>query len=77
LGHVANNRTAALDAMWRLDRYSLDAARIDGEIVLKWRAIEVTVDRAKEGEIGTTAGDGVEALARRRRGRRTGKYSNN
>jgi hypothetical protein len=76
LGHVANNRTAALDAMWSLDGHSLDAARIDSEIVVKWRGIEVAMDRAKEGEIGTAAGDGVKALAGRCRNRRAGKRSN-
>lgn len=76
LGHVTNNRTATFDPIWSLDRYSLDATWIYREIVVKWRAIEVTMDRAKEGEIGATAGERVVALARRCRSRRADKHSN-
>src|SRR5258705_11307663 len=64
LGRAANNGAAALDAVGRFNADPLDAAGVDGDFVLERRLIEVAVDRAEVGKVGSAPCHGRMAAAR-------------
>ena len=62
--------------MGRLNGDHLDAAWIDGEVVMKGYHIKVAVYRAEVGEIGSATSQGKQASARRRLARNAAERSN-
>lgn len=76
-GGSANDRTAALDAVRRLNRNYSNAAGVYRQIVMKRHRIEVAVDSAEIGEIGPASSEGIQAPAGRRCIRYAGQRSNN
>lgn len=62
----ANKNAPTLDATGCSNGEHLDAAGVDGEVVMEGRGIKIAMDWAEIGEVGTAAGHGIGALATRR-----------
>ena len=62
----ANKNAPALDAAGCSNGEHLDAAGVDGEVVMEGRGIKIAMDWAEIGEVRTAAGDGIGALPSRR-----------
>src|SRR5207244_1881583 len=62
----AYDNAPAFDAVRRFNRGRLDAAGIDGEVVVEGRLVKVAVYRAEVAEVGSATSEGIQAAARRR-----------
>src|SRR5712691_5896404 len=72
----AHDRAPVLDAVRRLNGNRLDAAGIDGEVVMEGRLIKVAMDRAEVGEIGPATSQRIQSSASGRLGRYAAQRSN-
>jgi hypothetical protein len=65
VGSTADNRATPYDAIRRLNRNRLDAARVDRKAVMIRCRVEITVESTEVGEVGTAARKRVRTSARR------------
>jgi hypothetical protein len=72
-----NESAAAFDTIERLNGDHLDAAWIDGEVVVEGCHIKIAVHGAEIGEIGSATSQGKQASACRRLARNVAEGSNN
>jgi hypothetical protein len=73
---AANENAPPLDTMVRSNGQRLDAAWVDGEVIMERRQIKIAMDRAEIGEIRSATSYRVQTSASRGRVRYGGQRSN-